>query len=592
MLSKKNRILATNYKQRWAIRKLTVGVVSVLLGGTMLFISGTTVSADNLIPKNESALKVEEKVPNNNITEEKSINTSSEVITKETDTTIDKTTLNVSEIDQQNNVVSSETVPEKVQEITTMSDASVELDNNTPTSEVEKVQSQPTVFSYQPKESDSRKAEDGDNAVIYCAIVREVTIVKPNGDEEILPYESMDTYYGIESENDDLLLINFKAIDVPTIPGAKSPVIPGISQTVNSFMEDEIEEILDTSYVNPPVQRISGIVIPLPEEEKYDELYYLYESKYEEHEKEFAKEDIKLTGPDVLLIKEKYQYILDDDPKPIEEKEEKTITRTINVHLPNGEVQTTRQPVTLERKYTSVAGSDEKKYGPWTVGRWESFTAPEQEGYTAIPGTVDEVKVTSESLDAVVDIYYRADESAIVEGKEEKTITRTINVHLPNGEVQTTKQPVTLERKYTSVAGSDEKKYGPWTVGRWESFTAPEQEGYTAIPGAVDEVEVTSESLDAVVDIYYRADEPAIVEESEEVTDDPTPETSTTSPTPKNITNAKGKTATPELKNMDTKSKVFQNKLPQTGNKAGTIYSIIGLLLTSILGVWEIIRKR
>ena len=689
MLSKKNRILATNYKQRWAIRKLTVGVVSVLLGGTMLFISGTTVSADNLIPKNESVSKVEEKVPNNNITEEKSINTSSEVITKETDTTIDKTTLNVSEIDQQNNVVSSETVPEKVQEITTMSDASVELDNNTPTSEVEKVQSQPTVFSYQPKESDSRKAEDGDNAVIYCAIVREVTIVKPNGDEEILPYESMDTYYGIESENDDLLLINFKAIDVPTIPGAKSPVIPGISQTVNSFMEDEIEEILDTSYVNPPVQRISGIVIPLPEEEKYDELYYLYESKYEEHEKEFAKEDIKLTGPDVLLIKEKYQYILDDDPKPIEEKEEKTITRTINVHLPNGEVQTTRQPVTLERKYTSVAGSDEKKYGPWTVGRWESFTAPEQEGYTAIPGTVDEVKVTSESLDAVVDIYYRADESAIVEGKEEKTITRTINVHLPNGEVQTTKQPVTLERKYTSVAGSDEKKYGPWTVGRWESFIAPEQEGYTAIPGAVDEVEVTSESLDAVVDIYYRADEPAIiegkeektitrtinvhlpngevqttkqpvtlerkytsvagsdekkygpwtvgrwesftapeqegytaipgtvdgvevisesldavvdiyyradepaiVEELEEVTDDPTPETSTTSPTPKNITNAKGKTATPELKNMDTKSKVFQNKLPQTGNKVGTIYSIIGLLLTSILGVWEIIRKR
>ena len=789
MLSKKNRILATNYKQRWAIRKLTVGVVSVLLGGTMLFISGTTVSADNFIPKNESVSKVEKEVLNNNITEEKSINTSSEVITKETkgtDTTIDKTTLNVSEIDQQNNVVSSEIVPEKVQEIPTMSDASVELDNNTPTSEVEKVQSQPTVFSYQPKESDSRKNEDGDNVVTYFVIVREVTIVKPNGDEEILPYESMDTlYYEIESENDDLPLINFKAIDVPPIPGAKSPVIPGISQTVNSFMEDGI---IDTSYVKPPVQRISSPeVTDLLEEEKYDELYDSYESKYKEYEKKFAKGDIQLNEYyDGLLIKEKYRYILDDDPKPIEGKEEKTITRTINVHLPNGEVQTTKQPVTLERKYTSVAGSDEKKYGPWTVGRWESFTAPEQEGYTAIPGAVDEVGVTSESLDAVVDIYYRADEPAIVEGKEEKTITRTINVHLPNGEVQTTKQPVTLERKYTSVAGSDEKKYGPWTVGRWESFTAPEQEGYTAIPGAVDEVGVTSESLDAVVDIYYRADEPAIVEgkeektitrtinvhlpngevqttkqpvtlerkytsvagsdekkygpwtvgrwesftapeqegytaipgavdevgvtsesldavvdiyyradepaivegkeektitrtinvhlpngevqttkqpvtlerkytsvagsdekkygpwtvgrwesftapeqegytaipgavdevgvtsesldavvdiyyradepaiveESEEVTDDPTPETSTTSPTPKNITNAKGKTATPELKNMDTKSKAFQNKLPQTGNKVGTIYSIIGLLLTSILGVWEIIRKR
>ncbi|PTS00109.1 YSIRK-type signal peptide-containing protein, partial [Ligilactobacillus salivarius] len=376
MLSKKNRILATNYKQRWAIRKLTVGVVSVLLGGTMLFISGTTVSADNFIPKNESVSKVEKEVLNNNITEEKSINTSSEVITKETkgtDTTIDKTTLNVSEIDQQNNVVSSEIVPEKVQEIPTMSDASVELDNNTPTSEVEKVQSQPTVFSYQPKESDSRKNEDGDNVVTYFVIVREVTIVKPNGDEEILPYESMDTlYYEIESENDDLPLINFKAIDVPPIPGAKSPVIPGISQTVNSFMEDGI---IDTSYVKPPVQRISSPeVTDLLEEEKYDELYDSYESKYKEYEKKFAKGDIQLNEYyDGLLIKEKYRYILDDDPKPIEGKEEKTITRTINVHLPNGEVQTTKQPVTLERKYTSVAGSDEKKYGPWTVGRWESF---------------------------------------------------------------------------------------------------------------------------------------------------------------------------------------------------------------------------
>ncbi|MFR4702536.1 MAG: hypothetical protein ACLUA8_00580 [Ligilactobacillus salivarius] len=84
-------------------------------------------------------------------------------------------------------------------------------------------------------------------------------------------------------------------------------------------------------------------------------------------------------------------------------------------------IQTTKQnPVALERKYTSVAGNDEKKYGPWTVGRWESFTAPEQEGYTAIPGTVDEVEVTSESLDAVVDIYYRADEPAIIEGRRRK----------------------------------------------------------------------------------------------------------------------------------------------------------------------------
>uniref|UniRef100_UPI003D2F1073 mucin-binding protein n=1 Tax=Limosilactobacillus ingluviei TaxID=148604 RepID=UPI003D2F1073 len=209
-------------------------------------------------------------------------------------------------------------------------------------------------------------------------------------------------------------------------------------------------------------------------------------------------------------------YYRADDPAIVAGKEEKTITRTIHMHLPNGEVQTTTQPVTLERKYTSVAGSEEKKYGPWTVGRWESFTAPEQTGYTAVPGSVAKVEVTSESLDAVVDIYYRADDPAIVAGKEEKTITRTINVHLPNGEVQTTKQPVTLTRTYTKVNG--QTKYSEWTTGTWESFTAPEQTGYTALPGSVAEVEVTSESLDAVVDIYYRADDPAVVEGQEEKT--------------------------------------------------------------------------
>ncbi|WP_430521968.1 mucin-binding protein, partial [Limosilactobacillus ingluviei] len=138
----------------------------------------------------------------------------------------------------------------------------------------------------------------------------------------------------------------------------------------------------------------------------------------------------------------------------------------------------------------------------------------EQEGYTALPGSVAEVEVTSESLDAVVDIYYRADEAVIESGQEEKTITRTINVHLPNGEVQTTKQPVTLTRTYTKVNG--QTKYSEWTTGTWDSFTAPEQTGYTALPGSVAEVEVISESLDAVVDIYYRADEPAVVEGKEE----------------------------------------------------------------------------
>ena len=553
MLSKNNQVLArhakADHQQRWALRKLTIGVASVLLGGTLLVINGTPVAADQVNPENATAVKSGPEISN----------------TKQ---------------DAENAV-------------TLASDASGQM--------------QPAVTKPQAPEMGWRKMEDSGRTVDYYVIIREVTlVVNKNEEEVVMPLQVWDTLdYLDEEENDKLPKIHFDSIEVTPITGAKAPKIPAISNSVHLFLNmGDIEN----SYVGKPEQRIGEAeVTPLPDEPEYDEIYNKiydqYEDKVTEYEKKIEAEGGKFGDLNVLFLKEKYQYYGVEEktitrtinvhlpngevqttkqpvtltytysytkvkdkpeysewttdtwerftapeqegytalPSSVDEakvtsesldavvdiyyradeaviesgKEEKTITRTINVHLPNGEVQTIKQPVTLERKYTSVAGSDEKKYGPWTVGRWESFTAPEQTGYTALPGSVDEVEVTSESLDAVVDIYYRADEPAVVEGQEEKTITRTINVHLPNGEVQTTTQPVTLERKYTSVAGSDEKKYGPWTVGRWESFTAPEQEGYTALPGSVAEVEVTSESLDAVVDIYYRADE-AVIESGQE----------------------------------------------------------------------------
>ena len=595
MLSKNNQVLArhakADHQQRWALRKLTVGVASVLLGGILLVVNGTPVAADQVNPENATTVKSEPEMSNTKQDAENVVTLAS--------TASDRPAVNATSGEQSPAGVGAEAMLATPAASPALSNPSV-----TPPQQPAALasdasgQMQPAVTKPQAPEMGWRKMEDGDRTVSYYIIVREVTLVKPDGDEVVMPLQVWDTLaYVYEDENDELDPIQFAAIEVNPIAGAKAPVIPAISQSVHSFLTTDLDKI-EISYKKPPVQRIDMKVTGLPEEPKYDEIFYQYEDKADGYEKKFQTEGRPFVW-DALLLKEKYKYEEEktitrtinvhlpngevqtikqpvtltrtytkvngqmkysewttdtwerftapeqegytalpssvDEAKVTSEsldavvdiyyradeaviesgKEEKTITRTINVHLPNGEVQTIKQPVTLERKYTSVAGSDEKKYGPWTVGRWESFTAPEQTGYTALPGSVDEVEVTSESLDAVVDIYYRADEPAVVEGQEEKTITRTINVHLPNGEVQTTTQPVTLERKYTSVAGSDEKKYGPWTVGRWESFTAPEQEGYTALPGSVAEVEVTSESLDAVVDIYYRADE-AVIESGQE----------------------------------------------------------------------------
>ena len=689
MLLNRNKLFATNHKQRWSIRKLTIGVVSVLVGTTIVFINSTnTVFSDQLNSKTENISKATELISDDNTARTVGEETSSDLPETVTEETVSLVNDNTVEAQNEDSTLTETSDSEETQVITpenedavntntaeTVSTAKQQNEDDTlknktvvqasaPVSVAitkvdthdkasltrNQIQAQSSGSQYQPKESDERKEESSGYTYSYYAILREVTIVKPNDQEEVLPYQDLGSIYfnSDESENDQLPKLGFEALEAPPIEGYNPPVIPAISISIAEFIAEYFKylnhEITDVTvpYDGQPIQRQSGGVVPLPDDQEYDDDY---DRLYDEFSKEFDekykdKYDLHDFDFDVILIKEKYFYT-----KPIEGKEEKNITRTINVHLPNGEVQTTTQPVTLERTYTSVAGSDEKTYSDWTKGLWEAFTAPELAGYTALSISVDAVEVTSESLDAVVDIYYRTDDPAIVSGKEEKTITRTINVHLPSGEVQTTKQPVTLERTYTSVVGSYTKKYGPWTTGIWEAFTAPELDGYTALPTSVDAVEVTSESLDAVVDIYYRADVPVLPATPVDPTDpstpntpvDPTdPSTSTTPVTPTDpstpttpvhptdpptpttpVTPTDPSTSTtpvhptdPPTPTINVKNNISnelasgskvedevdattdsQEKLPQTGNKSSVIYSIFGLILTSLLGVWAFVRK-
>ena len=603
MLSKNNQVLArhakADHQQRWALRKLTVGVASVLLGGTLLVINGTPVAADQVNPENATTVKSEPEMSNTKQDAENVVTLAS--------TASDRPAVNATSGEQSPAGVGAEAILATSAASPAPSDPSVTAPQQPATLASDASgQMQPAVTKPQAPEMGWRKMEDSDRTVSYYIIVREVTLVKPDGDEVVMPLQVWDTLaYVYKDENEKLPPIQFEAIGVDPITGAKAPVIPAISQSVHSFLTTDLDKI-EISYKNPPVQRIDMGVTGLPEEPKYDDIFYQYEDKADGYEKKFQTEGRPFVW-DALLLKEKYKY----EPV-VEGKEEKTITRTIHVHLPNGEVQTTKQPVTLTRTYTKVNG--QTKYSEWTTGTWDSFTAPEQTGYTALPGSVAEVEVTSESLDAVVDIYYRADEPAVVEGQEEKTITRTINVHLPNGEVQTTKQPVTLVRQYTSVAGSDEKNYGPWNTGQWNAFTAPELAGYTAMPGSVASVEVTSESLDVVVDIYYRIDIPPKVEvgpDPEQPTTDPDPEQPTTDPDPEQPTtdpDPEQPTTDPDPEQPTTDpdpeqpighpvapatvAPDQQANLPQTGNATSSLVALLGATLATFLGSLLLLGKR
>lgn len=58
--------------------------------------------------------------------------------------------------------------------------------------------------------------------------------------------------------------------------------------------------------------------------------------------------------------------------------------------------------------------------------------------------------------------------------KEDRTIVRTINYHLPDGTVKTVVQSVTISRQAIGT-----KVYGQWSQDVWQAVQVPERAGYS-----------------------------------------------------------------------------------------------------------------
>ena len=86
---------------------------------------------------------------------------------------------------------------------------------------------------------------------------------------------------------------------------------------------------------------------------------------------------------------------------------------------------------------------------------------------------------------------------------EHKTLTRTINLHLPDGTMHVSKQTALLERQVTINAVTGEKIYGAWNTGNWKALNVPTLAGYTASQDQVAAQQVTGGDTDQTVDIYY-----------------------------------------------------------------------------------------
>ena len=287
--------------------------------------------------------------------------------------------------------------------------------------------------------------------------------------------------------------------------------------------------------------------------------YWVATSGYQQGHKYTSNDLMELTGRDQVTT-----YDWDSKPAFTQTTETKTKDRTIVIHQPDGNTKTEIQSVMVSRTITLNADGS-KTYGNWSSAQWDGYALPEFAGYTASVSQIPAQTVDGNTEDQTIDVYYAPQEQTVeiqylsngqivgtqkitgytgdtimpnyhapqgyeitsltpatitIDGSgkqiiqvqvspklndsvEHKTLTRTINLHLPDGTMHVSKQTALLERQVTINAVTGEKIYGAWNTGNWKSLNVPTLAGYTASQDQVAAQQVTGADSDQTVDVYY-----------------------------------------------------------------------------------------
>ena len=287
--------------------------------------------------------------------------------------------------------------------------------------------------------------------------------------------------------------------------------------------------------------------------------YWVATSGYQQGKRYTSDELQQLTGRDQVTT---YDW---DSQVPYQDTvESKSVTRTINVHYPDGQVKTIQDTVDLSRK-VKVKADGSKTYGEWSTAQWEAYTVPELAGYQANQSKIPAQTVDSNTTDTTIDILYEPlaqtiviqylDQGQVVgtqkligytgetlipnyhapqgyeiisspqpnitvdatgtqiiqvnvshkitQSAETLTKTRTINIHLPNATVKTYRQVAVIKRNVAVDQVTGSKTYGPWHNNSWDAMDIPIIEGYTANQNSIAVQEVTAETENETIDIFY-----------------------------------------------------------------------------------------
>ena len=171
-------------------------------------------------------------------------------------------------------------------------------------------------------------------------------------------------------------------------------------------------------------------------------------------------------------------------------------------------------------------------------------------------------------------------------GTEIKTVSRIVEITLPDGQTKTIKQEQTLKRSKTTDLVTGDVVYGEWSKAEFDEVVAPEVDGYKPSQAKVEKETVDGNSSDQVVKITYKK-----VKSDVKVEAKPTVEAkheAKVQVAPKVEAKASAK---PQAK---AQPKFVTTELPQTGEKQskGTTIGAILVGLGSLLGLGALGKRK
>lgn len=145
--------------------------------------------------------------------------------------------------------------------------------------------------------------------------------------------------------------------------------------------------------------------------------------------------------------------------KNIVNTETDTVTRTIILYLPDGTTREIVQTVKFTRDVITNPWTNEATYGEWTTdkGSFDSYQAGEIDGIAPDRTEISQVTVKPGTNSWVEEIKYPQNEVTT----ETRDVTRTIKLILPDGSIKYVRQTVTFTRQVTKKANG-EIVYGEW----------------------------------------------------------------------------------------------------------------------------------